>query len=353
MSVASATASVALDAPLAYPVPMSKVRRRAAVDSSIRLIKLLSLVPRGPRKLPARQLRDCLADAGFDVDLRTVQRDLQRLSSSFPVTSDEARPEAGWQYARGAAELSAPALDERSALAWKLAEQYLEALLPADIHAQLRPRFEAAHQVLAASQFARTRRWAERVVAKPRGFQLMAPKVVPGVPETIQTALLDGKRVKLSYRRPHDGKVLDAECSVLGLVVRGQVTYLVTVFWDYDDVRLLVMHRIRAAEVLDKPAREPKGFSFADYVQSGELEWPIGPVRQLRMQVTPDLATILEETPIGPDQAIDPPKRGWRQVTVTVQDTMELRTWIDSLGERRRAVRFGARKASGGPAATI
>jgi hypothetical protein len=131
---------------------------------------------------------------------------------------------------------------------------------------------------------------------------------------------------------------------VLGLVVRGQVTYVVTVFWDYDDPRLLVMHRITAASLLDIPAREPKGFSFAEYVQSGELEWPIGPVRQLSMQVRPDLGTILEETPIASDQHVAPPKRGWRRVTATVQDTMELRAWIDSLGERCRAVKFGAKK---------
>jgi predicted DNA-binding transcriptional regulator YafY len=322
---------------------MPKVRRRPAIDATIRLVKLLTLLPRAPHKVSTRQLRERMAAEGMDVTLRSIQRDLMRLSAHFAITTDGAKPEAGWQWIKGAAELSAPALDDRSALAWVLAGQYLDGLLPNDIKDALQPRFNAAKAVLAQTPFARTRRWAERVIAKPRGFQLLPPKVEPGVPEAVQQALLDRKRLHIHYLRPSDDETSEAEISVLGLVIRGSVTYLVAVFWEYDDPRLLVMHRIKRAVLLSSAAREPRAFSFGGYVRSGELDWPIGPVCRLTLEVTADLARILEETPIASDQTLTSIRRtGWVAVTATIADTLEVRSWLASLGVRARKVRFSS-----------
>jgi predicted DNA-binding transcriptional regulator YafY len=315
---------------------MPKVRRRPAVDATLRLVKLLTLLPRAPQKVSTRHLRERMAAEGMDVTLRSIQRDLTRLSAHFAITTDGAKPEAGWQWIKGAAELSAPALDDRSALAWMLAGQYLDGLLPSEIKEALQPRFDAAKKVLAQTPFARTRRWAERVIAKPRGFQLLPPKVEPGVPEAVQQALLDRRRLHIHYLRPSDDETSEAEVSVLGLVIRGSVTYLVAVFWEYDDPRLLVMHRIKAAQISQKQAREPKGFSFEAYVNSGEMDWPVGPMIKLKLDIAPDLVRVLEETPLSRDQRIAPARRGWARLTATVQDTMELRAWVASCGGRAR-----------------
>jgi predicted DNA-binding transcriptional regulator YafY len=318
---------------------MPKVRRRPAVDATIRLVKLLTLLPRAPHKVSTRQLRERMAAEGMDVTLRSIQRDLMRLSAHFAITTDGAKPEAGWQWIKGAAELSAPALDDRSALAWVLAGQYLDGLLPHDIKQALQPRFDAAKKVLAQTPFARTRRWAERVIAKPRGFQLMPPKIEPGVPDAVQQALLDRKRLHIHYLRPSDDEPSEAEISVLGLVVRGSVTYIVAVFWEYHDPRLLVMHRIKAAQVAETPAREPRDFSFEAYVNSGEMDWPVGPTIKLKLDIRPDLVRVLEETPLSKGQTIAPIRRGRARLTANVQDSMELRAWVASLGDRARRVR--------------
>ena len=126
---------------------------------------------------------------------------------------------------------------------------------------------------------------------------------------------------------------------MLGLVVRGSLTYLVTVYWEYDDPRLLLMHRIKSAQVTEQPAREPKGFSFDAYVNSGEIDWPVGPMIKLKLDIVPDLVRVLEETPLSGDQRIGAVRRGWARLTATVQDTMELRGWVGSLrlrAKRRR-----------------
>jgi len=184
------------------------------------------------------------------------------------------------------------------------------------------------------------RRWSERVIAKPRGFQLQPPKVSPGVPEAVQRALLDRKRLAIRYRQPAGDEPMDAEISVLGLVVRGAVTYLVTVFWDYQHPRLLTMHRILAADILATPSQEPAGFSFPDYVNSQQLDWPVGPPCTFVADVTTDLAVILEETRLSPTQVISPARNGWRRISAEVNDTMEFRAWVASLGDRCRNGQF-------------
>jgi predicted DNA-binding transcriptional regulator YafY len=321
---------------------MPKVQRRPAIDASIRLVKLLTLLPRAPHKVSTRQLRDRMAAEGMDVTLRSIQRDLTRLSAHFAISTDGAKPEAGWQWIKGAAELSAPALDDRSALAWVLAGQYLDGLLPHDMKNALQPRFDAARKVLAQTPFARTRRWAERVIAKPRGFQLLPPKVEPGVAEAVQRALLDRRRLTILYLRPSEDEAREAEISVLGLVVRDSLIYLVVVFWGYDEPRQLRLDRIKSARQCDKPAHEPKGFSLSTYVASGEMDWPIGPIINLTLTVSPDLVRVLEETPLSEDQRITAGRAGWARLTASVQDTMELRSWLSSHGKRIKSARFRA-----------
>jgi predicted DNA-binding transcriptional regulator YafY len=174
---------------------------------------------------------------------------------------------------------------------------------------------------------------------------LLPPKVEPGVPEAVQRALLDRKRLRISYLRPSEDEARQFEVSVLGLVVRGSVTYLVTVFLGYSKPRILAMHRIKHAAATENPAVEPPGFSFADYVASGELDWPVGEPTRVSFEVTEDLARVLTETRAADDQHIGPPNRnGWCSVSCTLPNTVETRHWLLSLGPRCRRVRYLARQ---------
>ena len=60
------------------------------METMLRHWTLLRAVPRPPRKIDARGLRDHLEREGFDVSKRTVERDLVKLSAFFPLTTDEA-----------------------------------------------------------------------------------------------------------------------------------------------------------------------------------------------------------------------------------------------------------------------
>ena len=65
---------------------------RDSHETALRLIETLRLVPRHPKVITTQELRDRLAARGFEVDIRTIQRNLNDLSRYFPICNDEKKP---------------------------------------------------------------------------------------------------------------------------------------------------------------------------------------------------------------------------------------------------------------------
>ncbi|HGM7185618.1 hypothetical protein [Pseudomonas aeruginosa] len=60
-----------------------------AKDTLLRQLTLLRLIPEYPRYISSHTLHEKLHDRGYRVELRTVQRDLNRLSAPFSLTSSK------------------------------------------------------------------------------------------------------------------------------------------------------------------------------------------------------------------------------------------------------------------------
>ena len=92
----------------------------------------LNRIPRTPSKVGTRELMDELCKEGFDVSLRSIQRDLNMLSTIFPgLQSDDNPDAAGWYWELNAEVMDFPAIDPPMALTFKLAEKFLSDLIPA------------------------------------------------------------------------------------------------------------------------------------------------------------------------------------------------------------------------------
>ena len=77
----------------------------------IRQWHLLTLLPKGPRRIDTAALEERLRARGLDVHRRTIQRDLVELATVFPIVSDERSKPYGWRWADDAELLCAiPAL---------------------------------------------------------------------------------------------------------------------------------------------------------------------------------------------------------------------------------------------------
>ncbi len=101
-----------------------------ARDTILRQWTLLRLIPREPGAIGTAALRSKLQDAGFAVDVRTIQRDLEKLSLPFPLTCDLQGKAKQWYWSKEGRVLDIPGIDPPTALAFLLAKAYLTPLLP-------------------------------------------------------------------------------------------------------------------------------------------------------------------------------------------------------------------------------
>lgn len=64
----------------------------------VRQWHLLTLLPKGPRRVDTATLEQQLRARGLDVHRRTIQRDLVELAAMFPIVSDERTRPYGWRW---------------------------------------------------------------------------------------------------------------------------------------------------------------------------------------------------------------------------------------------------------------
>ncbi|MDP2771333.1 MAG: WYL domain-containing protein, partial [Giesbergeria sp.] len=62
-------------------------QRPDTLETALLMVELLRRIPRG-RKITARELHQQLKDAGFERDLRSIQRQLETLSEHFDIERD-------------------------------------------------------------------------------------------------------------------------------------------------------------------------------------------------------------------------------------------------------------------------
>jgi predicted DNA-binding transcriptional regulator YafY len=303
-------------------------------DTLLRHWRMLREVPRYPRRIDTATLRERLVNAGYDTTLRTIQRDLIKLSASLPLLADEAKPQ-GWSWRADAQQLDMPTLEPQAALVFHLAEKYLRPLLPATTLEYLSPWFRTASGVL-DNQGNGLSEWRKKVRVLARGQPLQPPVLDADVQDLVTQALLQNKRFSTRYR-PRNGKAdKDYVVNPLGLVVRDQALYLVCTLWDYPDIKQLVLNRMRSATLLDEPAKPLKGFDLDDYIATGEFGWPAesGKTIKLVAEFSRDAAVTITERPMEKNQKIEDVDEKTVRLTATVPDTKELRSWLLGFGNQ-------------------
>ncbi|MCL4688614.1 MAG: WYL domain-containing protein [Burkholderiales bacterium] len=310
-------------------------RKPESHQTLLRQWDMLRMIPRYPVKIAASDIVARLRDEGYEVTKRTVERDLVTLSESFPLLSDTKSMPFGWSWQQHAAPIDVPQLTPTQALAFVLMQEYLGTLLPGSVTSDLGPYFRMARQRLAdVASGGAGRHWLERVRIIPPSQPLIAPKVAPAVHTAVTDALLKDCKLAITYRSRGAEKPRDAVVHPLGLVQRGALLYLVVVFDGYDDVRMVALHRISAAEVLPERAARPQGFDLAGYVQKGFMDFGSGRSIRLEALFEEDATIALAESPLCEDQVLGPPKGGMVRLTATVTETPQLVWWLLGFGGR-------------------
>jgi predicted DNA-binding transcriptional regulator YafY len=301
-------------------------------DTILRFLTMLRMLPRAPRRIDTATMENRLRDEGYTVTRRTIQRDLHQLARTFPLTCDEHRP-AGWCWAPDATLLDLPGMDPNTALTFALVERFLAPLLPRSTFGRIRPYLTQAQQVLDALPTNALGRWPAKVRVIHRGPPLRLPEIDEVILDAVTRGLLERRRLEVAYRSREKGDLIRCELNPLGLVVKGGVAYLVCTFWQYTDVRQVVLHRVHHAQVLGAPALVPKGFDLDRYIQEGEFSYPVGEPIHLEAVFSRGAHLHLHDTPLSADQVLTELDHERVLVRATVDNTAELRWWLLGFGE--------------------
>lgn len=306
-------------------------------DLVLRHLELLKLIPRHAESgKTTRQLAEALDDLGFDISLRSVQRDLEKLSAAFPISCVADGKAHIWFYTlKEGQQLLIPAMDHQTALTLKLAQRHLKPLIPQQLKSFLDPYFPEAGKILKQHP-SRLKKWLNKTSAISLGLQQLAPKIEDGVWDVISRAIIDEQQCEVVYRPQRLKRAKTYRISPLALVIRGPVTYLLAVYEGYEDIRQMAMHRFRSAKALVDDAWVPEGFDLTHYIQQGHFgilhqNHPVS----LVLRVRPVLARILEEAPLSRDQIIEPlpdADDGAVRVCCTLPENWDLYRWLLSHG---------------------
>lgn len=305
-------------------MPSNKTRNTLA-----RQWELLKLLPTRGSGKTAKEIADSLAEAGFTVSKRQVERDLIDLQEVFGLQCNDASIPYGWRW--GSAPVELPGVTLAEALSLQIVEETLKPLLPGSVLRTVQPRFEQAKAKLAAlAEQNPAAAWADKVMSVPPTLPMLPPVVDEELLDLVQTALLNNEQVDVVYLG-FSNEPKELRLHPLGLVVRGAVTYLVATAFDYADVRLYALHRFQAAGRTYETANRPKGFKLAKYVDEGALQFGKGQVLKFVARIDESLAKHLVETPLSSNQKIKQVD-GAYELSASVIDSWQLHWWILSKG---------------------
>lgn len=297
---------------------------------------MLRMIPRAPKKIAASELLNKLEREGFEVAKRTIERDLQSISSIFPITSDERSKPYGWSWIKDAPTLDLPGLSVSEALTLKLAQEYLTKLMPKSTFESIAPHFLAADKVLNESSGSNDlANWTNKISTALPSQQLVAPEINAGILEMLQEALIKNKALQVTYT--NQSQAINQSSSTfkihpLGIVLRGQVTYMVCTYEGYTDPRMLAVHRVTNVNILDEESKRLAAFNLKAYVESGAFGFNVAGSLSFKGLFTKEAAQHLFETPLNLTQSIQLLDDHYL-VSAIIQDTLQFRWWLLGFGK--------------------
>jgi predicted DNA-binding transcriptional regulator YafY len=281
------------------------------LDTLHLVLELLKRIPKRS-KISTSDLHKQLLAAGFDRDVRTIQRQLDELTQHFGIERDTRSKPYGYQWKESAGGMAVQQLSEQEALLLTLAEQQLRSLLPATVMRSMGGFFDEARATLRYGGHAQpaklAKEWLKKVRVVSQTQPLLPPSIDPDVLATVSQTLYDNHYLDVSYQNAKGG-ITKARVMPLGLAQQGVRLYLVCRFEGFDNERSLALHRLQSAVATGLPFERPDDFSLEAFDNDGRFGFGSGEFIDLHFRITQTAGLHLLETPLSADQMV-------REVTV-------------------------------------
>ncbi|OJT00346.1 helix-turn-helix transcriptional regulator [Marinobacter nauticus] len=297
-------------------------------NTAVRYLTMLRMVPRHPKSITTTELAGRLEEQGFSVTMRSIQRDLEKLSADFPLLVDEESRPYRWSFDRNATMDIIPALDLPAALTFELAKAYLSPMLPPRALSHLKPHFDEAHRTLLREKNP-LGQWPDRVRVINRGLGGERPAIDADVLETVTEALLREYKCRLVYQARSWKAPEEIVVHPFGLIFRDPNVYLIGTIEGREGIRQLVLHRATSGELVEEQPDRPEDFDLDLYIRSGAMgilhsDSPV----YLKLRCDKPSLNHLIESPLGFDQITNEIDDKTFEIAVTVGDTQDLRWWL-------------------------
>lgn len=304
-------------------------------DACFRRLQTLRLLPKAPARISVSRLHEALIGQGFDIDKRSIQRDLKAMANLFAIETDGNKDIPGWYWKKDADKLELPEMEPAVALSFRMVKSFLDRFMPPSTLDDLSDYFRHADQVLSNLPENHLSDWNHKVALLSRNQPLLSPIVSDDILNKIYTALLTDKQLNASYRPRKEDEIKEYAINPLGLVVVDNVIYLVGTLWEYRDIKQFALHRFESAKVSKEDAIEYYGFDLQKYIKQGRFEYLIEAEKtiKLKLAISEGIAFHLTESPLSENQTIKPEKDGERLILrAEVKNTQQLRWWLMSFG---------------------
>ncbi len=308
-------------------------------DLLLRQLMLLQLIPKMPGRIATNTLCEKLAERGFEVDLRTLQRDLRdKLSLIFPIVCHDEEKPYRWSFDAGA-HINLTALDTPNALALYMVEEQLTGLLPHTVLDHLKPQFNEARKYLESLHHNDLAHWTNVVRSAPTGKLLRPAEILPQIWRVVSEGLLSKKQLSVTYLSRASNAVRNFQLHPAGLIVRDTISYLIARVDGYEDYRQFALHRIQECRQSELDSVAAGQFNIDDYIEKANFIGKFEESNTLFVaHISRQVAWKLSETPLSKTQQITPldGAEDWFRLEAKISLNQEVFWWLMSLGKSVR-----------------
>ncbi len=292
--------------------------------------RMLHLIPRNEPGVTVSEILDGLENDGFTVSRRTVERDLNELAFVFQLTGSEGTKPQRWYWASNA-NFDIPGVSLSEAITLSLLREVLRSLMPKSFTTFLEDRFALADRKLSSGSGSRFAKWTELIAYTPPGLPFIPPSIDTRALDAIRNALLEKRKLAFTYRSPYRPEKKTYTVNPLAIHLHGQRPYLLASVADHSTVLQFAIQRMGKTEIIAEPSIPLPGFSLKGYLSKGGNQSASGDPIRLKATLNDHLASLLEETPLSPDQKIT---RSADKITLTaiLPRSWQLDFWLLSQG---------------------
>ena len=312
---------------------------RYGAATTARQWQVLSQLQRN-RWVGTTHIYEQLMMAGFDISLRTVQRDLNALAKRFPIEKNNANPQ-GWRWKEDAPLQSLPHMNLSQAVAFNMVEANLTQLLPPVILDELFPWFDLARRQLKNSKV--THSWIDRVRIEPATQPLIAPHIDLDSKDNIYHALFYQLQINACYTRSNKSEASEYTLNPIAIIQRGVIIYLLATRTDdpKSTIRTFALHRFDRVEILESAAQTPDNFQLDTYLDEGSMGFshPLfgelaerGKNTAVELKFTQKAGRSLTESKLSDDQIVTSNDDDTLTIKATVNLTSQLVWWLRGFG---------------------